>query len=266
MHTRVLVLAAALWGATRVPASAQEPSPRQELREREQALGAEDAAARLALARFALEHRLEQDAARLLIEVCGLADEDARSAAVHLLSKTLDYHLSDQGEWQPPEVWYPQQGYVRTKRGWERPEDVELAELQRLWAEEVLELVNAVRKEHDLRPLKRDAKAERAATDHALDMAERGYFSHQAPEGTTLGQRCEAARVKHYGVGENIARGQPTPQAVMEAWMNSPGHRENLLKAKWTKLGVGLARGTDERGRTQLTWVQVFVNSKKPRR
>ena len=245
---------------------AQDASPRRSLRERERALAADDAAGRLELARFALEHALGDDAARLLIEVCALDAGDLRSAAVSLLSETLDYHLDDEGQWLAPEAWYPLRGYVRTKAGWKRPEELELEELHAAWAAEVLERVNAVRKAEGLDALRRDGRAERAAQGHALDMAERGYFNHVTPEGTTLGERCEAARVKHYGVGENIARGQPTPREVMESWLKSPGHRENLLKAKWTKLGVGLARGTNDRGETELYWVQVFVNSKKPKR
>lgn len=257
---------ALLLGALLLPAAAQDESPKRVLRQREQTLAPDDAKGRLELAKYALAHELEQDAARLLIQVSAQDSEDPGSEAVRLLSQTLDYHLDDEGNWLPPEAWYPLRGYVKTRRdGWKQPQEVDPEELHELWAKEVLELVNAARKEHDLRPLRRYNRAEAAAQEHAVDMAERDFFSHTSPEGVTLGQRAKAGRVKHYGVGENIARGQKTPREVMDGWLNSPGHRANLLKPTWTKLGVGLAWGRNRKGEPELVWVQVFVNSKKPK-
>jgi len=244
----------------------QGDSPRQVLRERERALAADDAAGRLALARYALEHKLSKQAAKLLIEVCAQDSEDARSEAVSLLSETLDYHLDDEGSWLSPDEWYPLRGYVKTRAGWKQPEELELDDLHKVWAGEVLKLVNEFRKENGLRALRRDAKAEKAAQGHALDMAERGFFNHVNPDGVKLGQRVQATKVKHYAAGENIARGQKSPQEVMEGWIASPGHRANLLRPYWTKLGVGLARGTNHKAEPELVWVQVFINTKKPKR
>ncbi|MGR7002617.1 CAP domain-containing protein [Yinghuangia aomiensis] len=73
-------------------------------------------------------------------------------------------------------------------------------------------------------------------------MADRGYFSHDTPEGKTPWDRAKAAGIGYLGA-ENIARGQKTPAAVMEAWMNSPGHRANILDCSLTKLGVGVRMG-----------------------
>jgi uncharacterized protein YkwD len=81
-------------------------------------------------------------------------------------------------------------------------------------------------------------------------MATRDYFSHTSPEGSTFVERAKAARYPTPG-GENIAWGQRTPDAVMQDWMDSPGHRRNILNCEFTTIGVGF----DPRG---YHWTQVF--------
>jgi len=81
-----------------------------------------------------------------------------------------------------------------------------------------------------------------AARDHSLDMGNRVYFAHETPEGITPGDRITAAGYIWNAYAENIAAGQTSPAEVMEAWMNSPGHRANILDTRCCDLGVGYAQ------------------------
>ncbi|MCZ7433895.1 CAP domain-containing protein [Streptomyces sp. WMMC1477] len=102
----------------------------------------------------------------------------------------------------------------------------------------VLTLVNQERSRAGCSPLRADASLARLAGDHSADMARRGYFSHTDPDGRDPWDRAEEDGVTHLG-GENIARGQADAEAVMRAWMDSPGHRKNILNCGFTSLGVG---------------------------
>ncbi|MDW8480795.1 MAG: CAP domain-containing protein [Meiothermus sp.] len=133
-----------------------------------------------------------------------------------------------------------------------------------VWAQSALELevlrrTNQVRTERGLRPLQWDARAYEAALGHARDMLRRNFFAHQNPDGLGVAERMRAAGVLEIMVGENLAgfEGYPDaeiPQRALEGWMNSPGHRANLLKPEFTHLGVALVR----EGRRVMV-VQKFV-------
>ena len=118
----------------------------------------------------------------------------------------------------------------------------------------VVNLVNQERSKAGCGPLKVDSRLITAARGHSKDMATRGYFSHTTPEGVTSSQRVTRAGYRWQLVGENIAAGQTTPAAVMTAWMNSPGHRANILNCKFRDIGVGVA--TNGAGRRY--WTQNF--------
>jgi uncharacterized protein YkwD len=109
-------------------------------------------------------------------------------------------------------------------------------------AQAVLALVNEERALAGCRPLTADPALGRLAADFSRDMAERGFFDHTDPDGATPWDRAERAGVTYLG-GENIARGQADAQAVMDAWMNSEGHRANILNCEFTTLGVGVYLG-----------------------
>jgi uncharacterized protein YkwD len=102
----------------------------------------------------------------------------------------------------------------------------------------VLALVNAERAAAGCRPLTAEPALARLAGAHSADMAERGYFSHTTPDGKSPWDRAEEAGVDGMG-GENIAMGQQDAEAVMSAWMNSEGHRANILNCDFRTLGVG---------------------------
>ncbi|MFE5140406.1 sigma-70 family RNA polymerase sigma factor [Streptomyces fagopyri] len=109
---------------------------------------------------------------------------------------------------------------------------------------QVVELVNKERAKAGCGPLTEDAQLEKAAQAHSDDMAARNFFEHTNPDGADPGQRITAAGYRWSTYGENIAQGQQTPQAVMESWMNSPGHRANILNCSFKNIGVGVHKGS----------------------
>jgi uncharacterized protein YkwD len=106
----------------------------------------------------------------------------------------------------------------------------------------ILTLVNAARAQHGCAPLAASAALTTLAQSFSDEMAARGFFSHTDPDGRTPWDRARALGITDLG-GENIARGQQTPDAVMTAWLNSPGHRANILDCAYHSLGVGVFYG-----------------------
>ncbi|TVQ10874.1 MAG: CAP domain-containing protein [Leptolyngbya sp. DLM2.Bin27] len=121
-------------------------------------------------------------------------------------------------------------------------------------AEELLQLVNAERQRVNAPPLTLNAQLTTAAQRHSEDMAASRRLSHTGSDGSTMRSRIDATQYQWSTIGENVAMGQPTAAAVMAAWMNSPGHRQNMLNPAFTELGIGYANGA---GRPY--WTQVFA-------
>ena len=105
---------------------------------------------------------------------------------------------------------------------------------------EVLNLTNVERTKQGLNPVTWNDKLASAIENHCKDMIANNYFEHVSPSGSTPGDRATAAGYRWLRVGENIAKGQTTPQEVVNAWMNSPHHRDNILNPDFTELGVAL--------------------------
>ncbi|RYL95911.1 hypothetical protein EWI07_00465 [Sporolactobacillus sp. THM7-4] len=122
--------------------------------------------------------------------------------------------------------------------------------------QKVVDLTNQQRSKAGLKPLKADNRSlSRMARDKAQDMRDKNYFDHQSP---TYGSPFDM--MKKYGIhyssaGENIAAGQKSPEEVVQGWMNSPGHRANILNANYTTIGVGYVQG----GSYGSYWVQEFI-------
>ena len=124
------------------------------------------------------------------------------------------------------------------------------------YALEVWNLVNQERNSRGVPLLLWDDDAAETAFDHAFDMADRDFFDHTNPDGEDPGDRLIRHGVSWTAWGENIAQGQPTPADVMDVWMSSPGHRENILDARVTRLGVGVYID----GPRGPWWVQDFFD------
>ncbi|MER5554798.1 sigma-70 family RNA polymerase sigma factor [Streptomyces sp. NPDC002793] len=106
-------------------------------------------------------------------------------------------------------------------------------------AEEVIALVNNERAEEGCGAVSGNGLLAKAASRHSADMAARDYFSHTSQDGTDPGARITAAGYRWSTYGENIAKGQPTAAAVMDSWMNSSGHRANILNCAFKEIGIG---------------------------
>ncbi len=118
--------------------------------------------------------------------------------------------------------------------------------------QEVVRLVNAERAKNGLSALAHNWELSRVARYKSQDMRDNGYFSHQSPTYGSPFQMMKSFGISYRTAGENIAKGQSTPQAVVSAWMNSSGHRANILNKSFTQIGVGYVAS----GRY---WTQMFV-------
>ncbi|MGC9379911.1 CAP domain-containing protein [Streptomyces sp. MH13] len=107
----------------------------------------------------------------------------------------------------------------------------------------VLALVNEERAAAGCSPVTANSRLTRAADDYSDVMASSGVMSHTGPDGSTMASRVEAAGYQWSTLGENIARGQADAASVMDSWMNSPGHRANILNCSFKELGVGVHFG-----------------------
>ncbi|MGY1495474.1 CAP domain-containing protein [Streptomyces sp. QTS52] len=121
-------------------------------------------------------------------------------------------------------------------------------------AAEVTDLTNRERARAGLPPLATDAPLTRAAQAHSTDMVVRAFYSHTGPDGSRPWDRAAAAGSTRRTIGENIACGQRSAAEVVEGWMNSPGHRANILKREFTHIGIGFAGG----GKAGTYWTQLF--------
>jgi uncharacterized YkwD family protein/spore coat assembly protein SafA len=120
---------------------------------------------------------------------------------------------------------------------------------------EVIVLVNQERAKRGLQTLTQNWQLCRIARYKSQDMVNKNYFAHISPTYGSPFKMMESFGIRFSAAGENIAMGQQSPQAVMTAWMNSPGHRSNILSAAYTQIGVGVAK--DSRG--VLYWTQQFI-------
>ncbi|SDL99385.1 CAP domain-containing protein [Bacillus sp. OK048] len=120
------------------------------------------------------------------------------------------------------------------------------------YVQQVIDLTNAQRSKNGLAALKADAQLSGVAQKKSVDMQQNNYFSHTSP---TYGSPFDMMRdfgVTYKSAGENIAQGQRTPQEVVNEWMNSEGHRKNILSANYTHIGVGYEKSGNH-------WTQMFI-------
>lgn len=121
--------------------------------------------------------------------------------------------------------------------------------------QEVLDLVNAERSKAGVSPLQLDWELSRVAKTKSQDMVSKNYFSHQSPTYGSPFDMMKQFGISYKTAGENIASGQRSAAEVMASWMNSPGHRANILNGKYTHLGVGYVVG----GQYGTMWTQMFI-------
>lgn len=120
---------------------------------------------------------------------------------------------------------------------------------------EVIRLVNIERSKNGLGQLTGDWQLSRVARYKSTDMRDKNYFSHYSPTYGDPFKMMHDFGISFYAAGENIAMGQQTPAAVMNAWMNSPGHRANILNPQYNEIGVGVAKTSSG----VIYWTQEFI-------
>lgn len=120
---------------------------------------------------------------------------------------------------------------------------------------QVVTLVNQERAKAGLAPLKINTKLAGVAERKAEDLRDKNYFAHNSPTYGSPFDMMKQFGITYTSAGENIAKGQKTPAEVMNGWMNSPGHKANIMNANYTEIGVGYV--TDSNGTTY--WVQHFI-------
>ena len=118
--------------------------------------------------------------------------------------------------------------------------------------QQVVQLTNAERAKAGLSPLEMYSPLMNVAEAKSLDMSQNNYFSHTSPTYGSPFDQIKAAGISYRAAGENIAQGQRTPQQVVQAWMDSPGHRQNIMNPSYTHIGVGFV----ENG---YYWTQQFI-------
>lgn len=121
------------------------------------------------------------------------------------------------------------------------------------YEQEVIRLVNEIRAENGLKVLTYDWELARVARYKSQDMKDNKYFSHTSPVYGTPFQMIKNFGISYRSAGDNIAKGYATPQAVVNGWMNSSGHRANILNANYTHIGVGYVSGGNY-------WTQMFIS------
>lgn len=123
------------------------------------------------------------------------------------------------------------------------------------YEQQVVDLVNKERAAVGLPALKVNTKLAGVAEKKAEDLRDKNYFAHQSPTYGSPFDMMKQFGISYSTAGENIAKGQKTPSAVMNGWMNSQGHKDNILNSSFTEIGVGYV--TDSNGNTY--WVQMFI-------
>lgn len=118
---------------------------------------------------------------------------------------------------------------------------------------QVVKLVNEIRVENGLRPLTADWQLTRVARYKSQDMSDLGYFSHTSPTYGSPFNMMKSFGISYRTAGENIAKGYKTAEAVVDAWMKSPGHRANILNSTYTHIGVGYVKNGN-------LWTQMFIS------
>lgn len=129
-----------------------------------------------------------------------------------------------------------------------------LAEVKTI-EKQVVTMVNNERSKVGLAPLRLSWQLSRVARYKSQDMIDKGYFSHQSPTYGSPFVMMKAFGIKYMSAGENIAYGQKTATSVMTGWMNSAGHKANILSKNYSEIGVGLAKKSNG----TLYWTQQFI-------
>ncbi|MCM3155251.1 CAP domain-containing protein [Priestia megaterium] len=155
---------------------------------------------------------------------------------------------------QSEEAKAPEQTQQNTKA--QQSENADKAEQTKdasQFEQKVVDLVNQEREKQGLKPLTLNKKLSDVARTKSKDMMDKGYFDHNSPTYGSPFDMMKQFGIEYTTAGENIAKGQQSPEDVMNAWMNSDGHRKNILNPDFTEIGVGYVKGDT------TYWTQQFI-------
>jgi uncharacterized YkwD family protein len=155
---------------------------------------------------------------------------------------------------QSEEAKAPEQTQQNTKA--QQSENTDKAEQTKdasQFEQKVVDLVNQEREKQGLKPLTLNKKLSDVARTKSKDMVDKGYFDHNSPTYGSPFDMMKQFGIEYTTAGENIAKGQQSPEDVMNAWMNSDGHRKNILNPDFTEIGVGYVKGDT------TYWTQQFI-------
>lgn len=155
---------------------------------------------------------------------------------------------------QSEEAKDPEQTQQNTKA--QQSENTDKAEQTKdasQFEQKVVDLVNQEREKQGLKPLTLNKKLSDVARTKSKDMMDKGYFDHNSPTYGSPFDMMKQFGIEYTTAGENIAKGQQSPEDVMNAWMNSDGHRKNILNPDFTEIGVGYVKGDT------TYWTQQFI-------
>nr|WP_252311171.1 CAP domain-containing protein [Sinobaca sp. H24] len=133
--------------------------------------------------------------------------------------------------------------------------DSEVSDSEAAFEQEVIRLTNVEREQAGLQPLQSYGDLAEVANTKSEDLRDAGYFAHESPNYGSPFDMMNSFGISYSAAGENIAAGQDSPEAVVNAWMNSEGHRENIMNENFTHIGIGYAEG----GEYGTYWTQMFV-------
>lgn len=151
---------------------------------------------------------------------------------------------------QPQTQPQPQQPQTQQPQQPQQPASPQQSGDSAKYAQQVLDIVNQERSKAGLKPLTMNDKLSKVAMAKAQDMYNNNYFDHQSPTYGSPFDMMKSFGVTYNSAGENIAKGQSSPSEVMNQWMNSPGHRANILNSGFTQIGIAYYN---------KEWVQEFT-------
>ncbi len=131
---------------------------------------------------------------------------------------------------------------------------------RRRFVRQVLRITNRLRRREGLRPLKLNNKLKRTAQAHSQDMAGNDFFSHTGSNGSSVGDRFRRVGYRYSLAAENAAAGSSTARGAVNQWLNSPGHRANMLNPSFRHIGIGYANVPNDSGNERWGhyWTQTF--------
>ncbi|MCP3029968.1 CAP domain-containing protein [Halobacillus sp. A1] len=157
-----------------------------------------------------------------------------------------------QAEEQPAEQPAEEQSTQESAPQEETTEQADEGSEVSAFEQQVVELTNEERAKQGLEPLELDTELSAVAKDKSIDMQQNNYFSHDSPTHGSPFDMMNAYGIDYTTAGENIAMGQTSPEEVVQGWMNSQGHRENIMNSSFTHIGVGHTEDGNY-------WTQMFI-------